>query len=849
MSRDDISTAQSALDRWPEPVSTVGRDISDACRRLLDALNGLESGKSGWCDAAALIRQVLLTAQTTYGGDRALSTPNTPLWPTTAQWEDLECQTSRLADGRLSIRAQDWAPPATSEGGDVGRDAARSQVQDVYKDIEPDELRLIEADPFWKEAHHYPTYRGEPQRQAARAAVLNDEGSLVICLPTGRGKTAVAWSKVLLSTSGVTVIVVPTVVLALDMERRTQEMARDRGIQLSPVGRYAYVGSLDADSKAQLREAVRSGRQRLLYTSPEAFVSGLAPAMLACAEAGRLQQVVIDEAHLVDQWGTDFRPEFQTMPGLIRDAYANAPQGRKPSVLLLSATLAQRPVDLLMTLFSVGESRAQLVWGSEIRTEPAYFIDSHAEEDSRVAAVLKAVSCLPRPLILYVTKVEDATAWVRRLSDAGFRRVGAVTGKSSDEQRRTVMEQWRGSGGGATGYDIVVGTSAFGLGLDMPNVRTVIHACLPETIDRYYQEVGRSGRDGRPSIAYLSIGPGDRRLAERLSDVAMIGDEVGWRRWEQLRRGAVALTGLRFRVRKSELPEHLDKGYGRSAAWNVRTLTLMAQAGIIELRVPQFTPDPAASEGEMDESRAKFFDEVEDYIEFELKNGEYLSREGWTSAMGKVRDQVREAQRQALSSSLGLATGAECVGRRIAKHYRVSYGGGRLITQSACRGCPSCRRDPSSAPLDPPEPVPSLPEPGTKTDPLAQWRGDSATLFVWYEDGDDIEPLMVRMAQRDVHVFSGLDPQAGLKLQRAAARTPIVLDDPTSVSPLAQSYSGPVAFILEESRIPDEVLDRNSLGDVSYIVGPMDTPDPDRPGWLRRDAQDSISARALMKEL
>ncbi|WP_127817850.1 protein DpdF [Microbacterium sp. CPCC 204701] len=849
MSSDDISAAQSALERWPEVVSASGLDISDACRRLLDALSGFEVGRSGWRDVAALVRQVLLIAEETYGGDRVLAVPNSPLWPTAVQWEDLECQATRLADGRLSIRALDWEPPATPEGGNVGRDAARRQVRDVYKDVEPNELRLIEADPFWKEAHRYPTYRGEPQRQAARAAVLNDEGSLVICLPTGRGKTAVAWSKVLLSTSGVTVIVVPTVVLALDMERRTQELARERGIHLSPLGRYAYVGSLDADTKAQLREAVRSGSQRLLYTSPEAFVSGLAPAMLACAEAGLLQQVVIDEAHLVDQWGTDFRPEFQTMPGLIRDAYANAPQGRKPSVLLLSATLAQRPVDLLTTLFSVGDSRAQVVWGSELRTEPAYFIDSHTEEDSRLAAVLKAVSCLPRPLVLYVTRVEDATAWLRRLNDAGFNRVGAVTGKSSDEQRRKVMEQWRGSEGAATGYDIVVGTSAFGLGLDMPNVRTVIHACLPETIDRYYQEVGRSGRDGRPSVAYLSIGPGDHRLAERLSDVTMIGDEVGWKRWEQLRRGSVALTELRFRVRKSELPEHLDQGYGRSAAWNVRTLTLMAQAGIIELRVPQFTPDPLASVDEVEEARAKFFEQVEDYIEFELKNGEHLSHSGWTSAMGKVRDQVREAQRHALTSSQGLASGAECVGRRIAKHYRVSHGGGLLITQPSCRGCPSCRRDPSSAPPNPAEPVPSLPEPSTRPDPLARWRGDNPTLFVWYDDGEDVEPLLVRMAQREVRVFAGLNAQAGVKLQRAAAHTPIVLDDPTSVAPLAQSYSGPVAFILDEPQIPDAALERNNLGDVSYILGPKETPNPDRPGWSRRDAQDSISVRALMKEL
>ena len=77
---------------------------------------------------------------------------------------------------------------------------------------------------------------------------------------------------------------------------------------------------------------MREGSQRLLYTSPEALVTGLAPALLACADAGMLQQVVRDEAHLVDQWGTDFRPEFQTMPGLIREAYGALPGQEAVSV-------------------------------------------------------------------------------------------------------------------------------------------------------------------------------------------------------------------------------------------------------------------------------------------------------------------------------------------------------------------------------------------------------------------------------------------------------------------------------------------------------------------------------------
>ena len=183
-------------------------------------------------------------------------------------------------------------------------------------------------------------------------------------------------------------------------------------------------------------------------------------------------------------------------------------------MLLLSATLAQQPVDLIASLFTVGGTEVDLVWGSELRTEPAYFIDTHVDEESRRDAVLEAISRLPRPLVLYTSKVDDADVWASRLRNHGLLRVGSVTGKTGEVDRREVMERWRGvtSSGEVTqtGLDVIVGTSAFGLGLDMPNVRTVIHACLPETIDRYYQEVGRGGRDGRPG------GPrGPRRRAGR----------------------------------------------------------------------------------------------------------------------------------------------------------------------------------------------------------------------------------------------------------------------------------------------------------------------------------------------
>ena len=122
--------------------------------------------------------------------------------------------------------------------------------------------------------------------------------------------------------------------------------------------------------------------------------------------------------------------------------------------------------------------------------------------------LLEAVHHLPRPLIIYASKREDVKRWAEELKQAGFRRYGVMTGESTSKERSELIHNWS-----EKNIDIVVATSAFGLGIDRGDVRAVIHVCIPETIDRFYQEVGRIGRDGKAAISLTLYTEDDYKIA------------------------------------------------------------------------------------------------------------------------------------------------------------------------------------------------------------------------------------------------------------------------------------------------------------------------------------------------
>jgi ATP-dependent DNA helicase RecQ len=852
MPAEQWACAQLLLDAWPDidPMQPA----TGTCRRLRDALVGLRDGRSGDADVAALVRQIMLEHHGHTGIPMDLRVPVDPLLPGPQTWRLVGCQ-AWPDSGAQRVMADPWHPQEAGPDPAVDIDlrsheVAAEEMRQVYlgdKARAGRRTSTCPADPFWRSALGHPTYLSTSQRQAARTVALAPPGSTVIvCLPTGNGKTAVVQAPALLRShdAGVSVIVVPTVVLALDMERGTRALLKGGGIDVSADRRFAYTGGMPEDTKRTIREDIRTGRQRLLYTSPEALVSGLRGAVTEAAEAGLLRFLVIDEAHLVEQWGNEFRPEFQLLAGLRQTLLAAAPPGHEPVTVAMSATLTDRHITTLASLFGNGRETA-LVWASALRQEPAYYIGQFPDQDPRERAVLEAIARLPRPMILYTSTREDADDWAMLLKTHGFRRVTKVTGDSTDMQRQEAVEGWRGESVWGdptpTAFDLVVGTSAFGLGVDMANVRSIVHACVPETIDRYYQEVGRGGRDGHPSLSYLACSPVDKAVARNLNEVTVISAERGWERWQRMQEAATMRADGHLELDLDARPGDMREGYRRSRQWNLRTLNLMQVGGLVRLLYPS-PPTRAADEPthEWASRLDAFYAAIGARLDVELVDGQVNHYDHWTAMVEGQRRTMLQQQRDLLDRMNEAIAGRVCMGQLLAGHYRANWHSGRLGTQPYCRGCPYCR-GPDAAERSSDrarggnDPFPAVHAwNADSADPLKRFRGRSSWLGIWWasdrERVDLVPQLLERLVRRGMSIVSGpgIDEAATEVLQTAAFPHPVLVDYDRD---LLTTFAGPLVVVLtgDAIQLGSDIQDRLYSTAPTYLLHPTSVVAPERP--------------------
>lgn len=681
----DIGALQDVLDDWRgAPISEPNGD--GVLHRILQILGASQKigALTSAADLAPLVRQVLRRQSLKSGQAARLRVPMGGGWPTAQQWAQHGVTAHSEAAGYAVVEANPWRPAWLPDDDTPTFEAAFGQ-QIVRMDW------TCPIDPFLEAATGFETYVSPGQREAVRSAFLLPPGeTLIVSLPTGAGKSFVAQAPVLVRglEGPLTLCVVPTTALALDQARRMAAALALRSGGEKPL--LAWHAGLSADERQAIKSAIREGRQGILFCSPEAVNAALLPALYDAARAGLLGYLVIDEAHLVTQWGDGFRPAFQLLAG-VRRGLLDACQGPGFRTLLMSATLTPETIETIVALFGPAHS-VRIVASVHLRPEPQYWIHCEDEAASKDRKILEALRHAPRPFLLYTTTREDAGRWLALLKKEGCQRLALFHGDTADAERRRIIEAWA-----EDRLDGVVATSAFGVGIDKGDVRTVIHAAVPETLDRFYQEVGRGGRDGRPSAALLVYSARDLEVAKNLASPTLIGGDLAFERWSTLFSTADKLdeVGENLRINLDEVPPRLRQQSEYNDSWNMRTLIMMARAGILQLE----SSPPAVLARLADEAEEEFTLRNEAYwqryftqVTVRVKDFHHQDPERFEAAIEGERQRSFQAALTNIDLLERLLSGQAEVSDLLDRLYRNHAPGRTVIVSRACGGCPADRR-------------------------------------------------------------------------------------------------------------------------------------------------------------
>ena len=370
----------------------------------------------------------------------------------------------------------DWGSAPMTPAQDAGRATASGTAPSRYP-------TAIEA---LRSVYGYDEFRGD---QAAIVEHVIGGGDAVVLMPTGGGKS-VTYQVPALVREGTGLVISPLIALMHDQV----DALRANGV------RAAYLNSTQApDERREVERAYVAGELDLIYVAPERLSSAQTTQLL---QRGTLSVIAIDEAHCVSQWGHDFRPDYLAL-GDLAERFPGVPR------MALTATATQATHQELterlhlpgakhfVASFDRPNIQYRIVPKVEVRRQLVEFISS---QPAGAAGIVYALS----------RKSVEQTA--EYLASKGFDALPYHAGLPAEVRAQNQSRFLREDG------VVMVATIAFGMGIDKPDVRFVAHIDLPKSVEGYYQETGRAGRDGEPSVAWMAYGLGDVVQQRRLID-------------------------------------------------------------------------------------------------------------------------------------------------------------------------------------------------------------------------------------------------------------------------------------------------------------------------------------------
>jgi len=333
-----------------------------------------------------------------------------------------------------------------------------------------------------------------PGQEDIVEAVTRGDNVLAI-MPTGGGKS-LCYQLPALIRGGVTVVISPLIALMRDQVRALREAGVEAG---------ALTSGNTEEETAQVWDAIDAGRLKLLYIAPERLASGASLGMLRQIGVGL---IAVDEAHCVSQWGHDFRPDYLRIGELQR--------ALDVPVAAFTATADAETRDEIVERLFGGVAPETFLHGFD---RPNLHLAFAAKDNPRKQVLQFAAARKGQSGIVYCGTRAKTETLAKALRDESHLALHYHGGMDPQERRDTEVRFQREDG------LIVVATVAFGMGVDKPDIRWVAHADLPKSIEAYYQEIGRAGRDGAPAETLTLFGPDDIRLRRSQIDEGLAPPE------------------------------------------------------------------------------------------------------------------------------------------------------------------------------------------------------------------------------------------------------------------------------------------------------------------------------------
>lgn len=320
--------------------------------------------------------------------------------------------------------------------------------------------------------------------------VVEKDNTLCI-MPTGGGKSLIYWIAGILS-GGITIVISPLIAL---IDEQSEKIA-EQGIEVLTIH-----GGMDSAKQANVLKdfANKVINPKFIFVSPEKIATDGLFEYCIRERKNEITMLVIDEVHCVSQWGTSFRPFYKRIPDFL-DCIYNEGRDKQPRILALTATLNPKEVVDICREFNIDKSniiKDNLLMRSEISLKVLQFNNENEKED-KLWDIIKIHK--NEKILIYVYRIGSERG-VEKLADKanekGYKSV-YFHGEMTAKERKEIIDRYKNNE-----INVIFATNAFGMGIDIPDIRVVIHFMIPESVEQYYQEVGRAARDGNVANAYL----------------------------------------------------------------------------------------------------------------------------------------------------------------------------------------------------------------------------------------------------------------------------------------------------------------------------------------------------------